>query len=73
MDPFSSGWWFDGWRDDGWQRGLSPPTEPPVASAGSWLLKVGWRRYGLLELDEVPAARRREDARRAQAAARPAR
>ncbi len=64
MDPFSSGWWFDGWRDDGWQRGLSPPTEPPVAPAGSWLLSVGWRRYGLLDLDEVPAARRHEEARR---------
>jgi hypothetical protein len=65
MDPFSSGWWFDGWRDDGWQRGLSPPKEPPVAPAGSWLLTVAWRRHGLLDLDEVPAARRRAEARRA--------
>jgi REP element-mobilizing transposase RayT len=72
MDPFSSGRWFDGWRDDGYgrQRGSSPPPEPPVAPAGSWLLNVGWRRYGLLDLDEVPAARRHEEARQARQARR---
>jgi REP element-mobilizing transposase RayT len=64
IDPFSSAWWFDGWRDQGWRRGLIPSEEPPVAPAGSWLLTVGWRRHGLLDLDEVPAARRREEQRR---------
>jgi len=47
-DPFSSGLWFDGWKDyvhDGWIR-----MESPVARAASWLLNQGWRRYGLLEL-----------------------
>src|SRR5512145_2974999 len=47
-DPFSSGLWFDGWKDyvhDGWLG-----TEGPVAKAASWLLSKGWRRYGLLEL-----------------------
>lgn len=67
IDPFSSAWWFDGWRDHGWRRGLIPREEPPVATAGSWLLTVGWRRYGLLGIDEVPAARRREELRRARA------
>jgi REP element-mobilizing transposase RayT len=65
VDPFSSAWWFDGWRDDGWRRGLRPPDERTVAPAGSWLLRVGWRRHGLLALDEVPAARRRAEARQA--------
>jgi REP element-mobilizing transposase RayT len=25
IDPFSSVWWFDGWRDYGWQRRSRPP------------------------------------------------
>jgi REP element-mobilizing transposase RayT len=66
IDPFSSAWWFDGWRHYDWQRGLRPPAQPPVAPAGSWLLTIGWRRHGLLDLEEVPAARRHEDARRAR-------
>lgn len=66
IDPFTSAWWFDGWRDQGWRRGLQPSEEPSVAPAGSWLLRIGWRRYGLLELDEVPAARRRDEQRRAR-------
>jgi len=66
IDPFSSAWWFDGWRDQGWRRGLMPPEERTVAPAGSWLLNVGWRRCGLLELEEVPAVRRREEQRRAR-------
>lgn len=61
IDPFSSAWWFDGWRDQGWRRGLIPPEAPTVEPPGSWLLKVGWRRHGLLDVDEVPAARRREE------------
>jgi putative transposase len=62
MDPFSSAWWFDGWRDDSWKRGLPPPEQRTVAEAQSWLLRVGWRRSrsGLLAITEVPAARRRE-------------
>ena len=47
-DPYSSGLWFDGWKDyvhDGWIR-----RESPVARAVGWLLNKGWRRYGLLEL-----------------------
>jgi REP element-mobilizing transposase RayT len=66
IDPFSSAWWFDGWRDETWRRGLLPPEEATVAPAGSWLLTVGWRRHGLLDIEEVPAARRREEQRRAR-------
>jgi hypothetical protein len=52
IDPCSSGPWFDGWRD---LRRQPPAGKPsPVAAAHSWLLRVGWRRHGLLSLDEVP-------------------
>jgi len=65
IDPYSSAWYFDGWRDERWRRGLAPPPDdpdhpgPPVAPARTWLLNVGWRRHGLLAVDEVPAAGRR--------------
>jgi hypothetical protein len=64
-DPFSSAWWFDGWKDEGWKDGLAPPEERTVADAESWLLRVGWQRarVGTIDIEEVPAARVR--ARRA--------
>jgi REP element-mobilizing transposase RayT len=64
VDPFSSAWHFDGWRDQRWRTGLSPPRDlpdlpgPPVTSAKTWLLNVGWRRWGLIGPSEVPAAGR---------------
>jgi putative transposase len=45
-DPCSSGDWFDGWRD----FAARFPTPRPVAFAQTWLLRVGWRRHGLLGL-----------------------
>lgn len=56
IDPFSSGIWFDGWAqeiDPEWNRGLLEQPKPTV-KARTWLLAVGWRRWGLLEFDEVP-------------------
>jgi REP element-mobilizing transposase RayT len=55
IDPASSGRWFDGWR-------LPVPTpaardRPAVAEARSWLLRAGWRRWGLIDPSEVPASR----------------
>jgi hypothetical protein len=51
IDPASSGRWFDGWS----ARSSAPGPDPPaVASPRSWLLRVGWRRHGLLRLEEVP-------------------
>ena len=52
-DPFSSGTGFDGWRD---RRIRAHGTRgfPHVASAKTWLQRVGWRRYGLVKLDEIP-------------------
>jgi REP element-mobilizing transposase RayT len=59
VDPYSSGAWFDGWRqpiraDEPWLKELLDepcPTAPPV----SWLLRSGWRRGGLLAFDEMTA------------------
>ncbi len=50
-DTFSSGHWFDGWKDyalDDWM-GLGP-----IVSPKTWLLGKGWRRHGLLRLAEAP-------------------
>ena len=51
VDPASSGRWFDGWRD---RRSGRAPDPAAVAAPRTWLLGVGWRRHGLLSLDEVP-------------------
>jgi REP element-mobilizing transposase RayT len=60
IDPFSSAWWFDGWAHEDWRIWRRPPPDrPPVAPAESWLLTTGWRRWGLIDPAEVPAARRR--------------
>lgn len=55
IDPRSSGLAFDGWRGDRSappRAGAAPPVSPPRF----WLLTVGWRRHGLVGIDEVPAA-----------------
>lgn len=50
VDPCSSGAWFSGWR----QRIPPIPSPNPVVPARTWLACVGWRRYGLIGLDERP-------------------
>jgi putative transposase len=54
LDPASSARWFDGWR----HAPPAPSAVRPVARARTWLLRVGWRRHGLLDPDEVPGPRR---------------
>ncbi len=55
IDPASSGRWFSGWA-----RALPPPPdEPAVAAPRTWLLRVGWRRHGLIDPSEIPGARHR--------------
>lgn len=51
VDPASSGRWFDGWKG---KLGRAPDA-PAVARAHTWLVLKGWRRYGLIGLDEIPA------------------
>ncbi len=54
IDPFSTAPKFDGWR--------TPPHSPftdfdyGTAPARTWLLTTGWRRHGLVALDETPCA-----------------
>ena len=51
-DPASSGRWFDGWR-----TATAPPNPADVrevAVARTWLMHIGWRRHGLIDLGEVP-------------------
>jgi hypothetical protein len=61
MDPFSSAWWFDGWKSDRWRLGVPPPDVRPVAEPQTWMLSVGWKRSkaGLIAIDEVPPAGRK--------------
>ena len=50
---YASGWWFDGWKEK--PRLHVPDDVPrPVAAPRTWLLGVGWRRFGLIRLDEGP-------------------
>ena len=59
-DPASSGRWFDGWRRrPEVHRSQAGLRSPPVARARSWLLRVGWRRHGLIDPLEVPGPGRR--------------
>jgi hypothetical protein len=50
-DGYTSGAWFDGWRGI---PSVPHVARAPVRRAVSWLLRVGWRRYGLVRLDEAP-------------------
>lgn len=55
LDPCSSARFFDGFRE-GADGLASPIGEPPTRAARTWLLRVGWRRHGLLGRDEGPVA-----------------
>jgi REP element-mobilizing transposase RayT len=50
LDPYSSAAVFDGWRG----RVLRSVFAVPVAAPRSWLLRLGWRRHGLLDASYVP-------------------
>ena len=50
LDPCSSAVWFDGFRE------LTPAAleGAPVHAARTWLVRVGWRRHGLVSVHEAP-------------------
>ena len=51
-DTFSSGRWFDGWKNyPAW-----PSQNAPISRAHSWLLAVGWRKRGRIPLSFSPEA-----------------
>lgn len=58
IDTYTSAPWFDGFRERERElarvRGLGAVVRP-VADARTWLLKIGWRRLGLVGIDELPA------------------
>jgi putative transposase len=65
LDPCSSALFFSGWRSlvDERNRGhfrRAGPKKPmplvtsPVAASQTWLMNVGWRRWGLLAAGERP-------------------
>jgi REP element-mobilizing transposase RayT len=53
VDALSSAAYFDGFAPsiDG---GFVPSEPAPVAKPSTWLLRVGWRRFGLLQPHDVP-------------------
>jgi REP element-mobilizing transposase RayT len=53
IDPYASGLSFDGWSAG---RFAVPAdfTPLPVAEPSTWLLRVGWKKHGLLDVREVP-------------------
>jgi REP element-mobilizing transposase RayT len=55
LDPASSARWFDGWRAEA-RPALDETTAPEVARPRTWMLRVGWRRHGLVDPAEVPGA-----------------
>ena len=58
IDPASSGRWFEPWRERPVE--LDPiGGRREVAMPRSWLLRVGWRRYGPISLLETPGGGRR--------------
>lgn len=46
-DPCSSGEWFEGWKHELLER---PLCASPLTRARTWLLTIGWRRHGLIEM-----------------------
>lgn len=55
IDPCSSGPFFDGWRQP-----IERPSgvDPPVVQARGYPLREGWRRCGLISIDEIPGRRK---------------
>jgi REP element-mobilizing transposase RayT len=74
-DPFSSGPWFDGWTPCA-EPSTGPVRDPgrhswhaaPTATAETWLLRVGWRRRGLIDWREIPGGQAATRARAGEAA-----
>jgi hypothetical protein len=57
LDPASSARWFDGWNrklDAATQTPAGLMQRPAVARARTWLLRIGWRRHGLIDPSAVP-------------------
>ena len=51
ISPWSSAAAFDGWKVEVLVESLDPP---PVRKPNTWLIRVGWRRRGLIDPAEIP-------------------
>ena len=69
VDPYSSGVSFDGWAGREGRQFVVPEGYEalPVAAPTSWLLRVGWRRAGEIDVREVPGREPRSGAGAASA------
>ena len=56
VDGASSARWFDGWRRPFAARPIATEAAPEVARPRTWLLRIGWRRHGLVDPSEVPGS-----------------
>jgi len=56
LDGASSARWFDGWRPEVGSGLRSATGAPEVARPRTWLLRVGWRRHGLVDPAEGPGS-----------------
>ena len=52
FDPFTSGESFDGWK--GGEPMSADSSAGPFGLARTWLLRIGWRRHGLLSWHPAP-------------------
>ena len=52
LDPLSSAVWFEGWA----HRPVLSLAVRITSLPKTWLLSVGWKRHGLLRLEELPVA-----------------
>jgi REP element-mobilizing transposase RayT len=57
LDGASSARWFDGWRQRVEGSSSKAGAIPEVARPRTWLLRLGWRRHGLIDPSEVPGPR----------------
>jgi putative transposase len=64
LDPCSSAGWFDGFSPAAPRPPCAPPEPSPTARPRTWLAAVGWRRHGLIRIDETP--KRPSDGRNAK-------
>jgi len=66
VDPYTSGPWFDGWEEPPDARDVARMAghASPFAPAVGWLLRVGWRRHGLIRLGESPQSSAKRAPRR---------
>lgn len=58
LDPYSSWAWFDGWAKPppGAAEGRAVEGSPSAVAPQTWLMRVGWRRHGLVRTDEIPGS-----------------